>query len=222
MDESGGGTQKASGWWSRMWRKPKRWFWLGIPPGGYLLFVVGVVFWTAFNLTLEYSNTEAFCISCHVMKDNVYAEYTETIHYSNRTGVRAVCSDCHVPKEWFPKVGRKIVATTHEVPHWLMGTINTREKFENRRLYLAKRVWSDMKGSDSHECRNCHELGHMDLDKQQLSASRRHTLKRQRERGETCIDCHQGVAHTLPEGWEEEYDRIAADAEDNRVEVSRQ
>ena len=188
---------------AKLWRKPRRWFYFGIPLGGYLLFALGIVFWSGFNAMLYYSNTEDFCISCHVMKDNVYEEYQETIHYSNRTGVRAVCSDCHVPKEWLPKMARKIQATMHEIPHWAMGTIDTREKFEARRLYLANRVWADMKESDSDECRNCHELQHMDLDKQQLSASRKHTLKRQTERGETCIDCHQGIAHTLPEGWED-------------------
>ena len=100
---------------------------------------------------------------------------------------------------------RKIRASMHEIPHFLLGTIDTREKFEARRLYLAKRVWSDMKNSDSHECRNCHTLEHMDLEKQERSASRKHTLKRQEERGETCIDCHQGIAHELPEGWEDEF-----------------
>lgn len=100
---------------------------------------------------------------------------------------------------------RKIRASMHEIPHFLMGTINTREKFEARRLFLAKRVWDDMKNSDSHECRNCHALEHMNLEKQERSASRKHTLKRQEERGETCIDCHQGIAHTLPEGWEDEF-----------------
>ncbi len=197
-------TQRESRWLS-LWRQPKSRLLLGIPVGGYLLFVIGVTFWTGFNMTLDYSNSEEFCISCHEMKDNLYVEYQETIHYSNRTGVRAVCSDCHVPKEWFPKLYRKIQATMHEIPHWAMGTIDTREKFEARRMYLAKRVWGEMKASDSHECRNCHELQHMDLDKQQLSASRKHTLKRQTERGETCIDCHQGVAHTLPEDWEDEF-----------------
>ena len=193
------------GRWKSLWRRPRSRLLLGIPIGGYLLFVIGVVFWTGFNMTLDYSNTEEFCISCHVMKDNLYVEYQETIHYSNRTGVRAVCSNCHVPKEWFPKLYRKIEATLHEIPHWALGTIDTREKFEARRMYLAKRVWGEMKASDSHECRNCHELQHMDLDKQQLSASRKHTLKRQTDRGETCIDCHQGIAHTLPEGWEDEF-----------------
>jgi nitrate/TMAO reductase-like tetraheme cytochrome c subunit len=205
MDEGNGSTAKSNDRSSGLWRKPGKWFLLGIPAGGYLLFVVGVIFWTGFNVALDYSNTETFCISCHEMEDNVYVEYKETIHYSNRTGVRAVCADCHVPKEWFAKIGRKIQATGHELPHWIMGTIDTREKFEARRLFLAKRVWSDMKDSDSHECRNCHALEHMDLDKQELSASRKHTLKRQTERGETCIDCHQGIAHTLPEGWEDEF-----------------
>ena len=205
MDESNSGNTKSNGLWSRLWRKPGRWFLLGIPAGGYLLFIAGVIFWTGFNLTLDYSNSEEFCISCHVMKDNVYVEYQQTIHYSNRTGVRAVCADCHVPKEWFDKLGRKIRATMHELPHWAMGTIGTREKFEARRLFLAKRVWSDMKNSDSHECRNCHALEHMDLDQQALSASRKHTLKRQTERGETCIDCHQGIAHALPAGWVDEF-----------------
>jgi nitrate/TMAO reductase-like tetraheme cytochrome c subunit len=205
MEEGGHNTAQSEGWWSRLWKKPRKWFLLGIPIGGYLLFLAGVIFWTGFNMTLDYSNTEDFCISCHEMRDNVYEEYKETIHYSNRTGVRAVCSDCHVPKEWFQKLGRKMQATIHELPHWAMGTIDTPEKFDERRLYLARRVWADMMGSDSRECRNCHELGHMDLDKQQLSASRKHTLKRQAERGETCIECHQGVAHTLPDGWEDEF-----------------
>lgn len=198
---------------ARLWRKPKKWFMFGVPVGGLAMFAVGVAFWTGFNVVLDYSNTEDFCISCHVMRDNVYVEYQQTIHYSNRTGVRAVCSDCHVPKNWFGKVARKVQASFHELPHWALGTIDTPEKFNERRLFLAERVWSTMKHADSRECRNCHELAHMDLDKQQLSASRRHTLKRQMERGETCIDCHQGVAHTLPEGWEGVYDAIVESQE---------
>jgi len=190
--------------WKKLWQKPGRWFYFGIPIGGYILFVAGVIFWGGFNTVLEASSTEVFCISCHEMKDNVYEEYKKTIHYSNRTGVRATCPDCHVPKEWFPKIIRKMQATVHEIPHWAIGTIDTPEKFNERRLYLAKRVWSSMRGSDSRECRNCHELQHMDLEVQGRTASRKHTLKRQTERGETCIDCHQGIAHTLPEGWADE------------------
>ena len=85
--------------------------------------VFGVLFWGGFNTALEATNKEAFCISCHEMRENVYAEYKEnTIHYTNRTGVRATCPDCHVPKEWGPKMLRKIQAS-REVWGKLTGTI---------------------------------------------------------------------------------------------------
>jgi hypothetical protein len=51
-----------------------------------------VIFWGGFNTALEYTNTEQFCISCHEMEANVYEELTRTVHYSNRSGVRATCS----------------------------------------------------------------------------------------------------------------------------------
>ena len=73
-------------------------------------FAAGIVFWGGFNTVLETTNTEAFCISCHSMKDNVYEEYKTSIHYSNRSGVRAICSDCHVPHAWTDKIIRKVEA----------------------------------------------------------------------------------------------------------------
>jgi cytochrome c-type protein NapC len=194
---------------SRLWKIPGKWYWLGIPAGGYILFVLGVSFLAGFNATMEHSSSDEFCISCHAMGEFVYPEYQQTIHYSNRTGVRATCESCHVPTPWFAKVHRKVEASLHEIPHWLMGTIDTPEKFEARRLFLAKRVWRSMKEDDSRECRNCHELNHMDLDLQARSARSKHTLKRQTERGETCIDCHQGIAHHLPEDWQEEFELLS-------------
>ena len=71
-------------------------------------FVGGVLFWGAFNTALELTNTETFCISCHEMRDNVYQELQWTVHFSNRSGVRATCPDCHVPHEWTHKIARKI------------------------------------------------------------------------------------------------------------------
>ena len=61
-------------------------------------FVAGVVFWGGFNTVLEATNTETFCTSCHEMKTNVFEELKGTIHYANRSGVRATCPDCHVPQ----------------------------------------------------------------------------------------------------------------------------
>jgi len=164
-------------------------------------FFAGIIFWGGFHTVVEATNTEEFCISCHEMKDNVYAEYKETIHYSNRTGVRAVCSDCHVPRTWVHKMARKIQAT-NELYHKMMGTIDTPEKFEEHRLTMAKRVWKVMKETDSRECRNCHRFDYMDLEEQDKTARKKH--KRSIEEGKTCIDCHQGIAHELPDEEEEE------------------
>jgi cytochrome c-type protein NapC len=99
--------------------------------------VGGIIFWGGFNTAMEATNTMEFCISCHEMRDNVYKEYQQTIHYQNRTGVRAVCSDCHVPKEWVYKVKRKIQAS-NELWHKMLGSVDTPEKFDAKRLELAK------------------------------------------------------------------------------------
>lgn len=162
-------------------------------------FVSGIIFWGGFNTAMEVSNTETFCISCHEMEENVYIEYKDTIHYSNRTGVRATCPDCHVPKDWVHKVARKIKAS-NELYHKAMGSVDTPEKFEAKRLKLARNVWRVMKETDSRECRNCHDYESMDYVKQGRRAVQQHI--KGFDGGETCIDCHKGIAHSLPAMYE--------------------
>ncbi|MDH5484990.1 MAG: NapC/NirT family cytochrome c [Gammaproteobacteria bacterium] len=158
-------------------------------------FVAGVIFWGGFNTAMEATNQESFCISCHEMEENVYREYQDTIHYANRSGVRATCPDCHVPKPWVHKMIRKIQAS-NELLHKALGSIDTPEKFEAKRLKLAQNVWKTMKATDSRECRNCHDYDSMDFVAQQRRAVTRHTEGF--EEGKTCIDCHKGIAHSLP------------------------
>ena len=169
--------------------------------------IIGVIGWGGFNWALELTNTEEFCISCHEMEANVYQELQETVHFTNRTGVRATCPDCHVPKEWVYKIVRKIKASK-ELYHKMLGTIDTPEKFEDYRLTMAMNEWRRMKTTDSRECRNCHNFGSMNLDKQDERSSERHDphvweVLDGKEPSKTCIDCHKGIAHTLPQGWEE-------------------
>jgi len=158
--------------------------------------IAGIIFWGGFNTAMEMTNTMEFCISCHEMKDNVYMEYKETVHYKNVSGVQANCSDCHVPRPWVHKVIRKIVAS-NELYHKALGTIDTREKFLDHRWRLANKVWNSMKENDSRECRNCHAFGTMELEEQDKSARKKHI--RAQEEGKTCIECHQGIAHELPD-----------------------
>jgi cytochrome c-type protein NapC len=146
---------------------------------------------------LAWTNTEKFCIGCHEMRDNVYAEFKGTIHDVNRTGVRAVCSDCHVPREPVAMVKRKFKATLELWGHF-RGIVDTPAKFEAHRTQLAHNVWRRMKETDSIECRNCHHADAMDPEKQSDKAKSRHA--KARAEGKTCIDCHYGIAHKEPSG----------------------
>jgi cytochrome c-type protein NapC len=179
-------------WWSVI-RKPPKYFSLGfLTLGG---FIAGIIFWGAFNTGMELTNTEKFCASCH--QNDVYQEIQSTIHFTNRTGVRAICSDCHVPHDWTDKMARKMQASK-EVFAWLTGAISTPEKFEARRREMAEREWARMKKNDSLECRNCHEFVYMDFTRQSMRASKQHSTALA-DGSKTCIDCHKGIAHHLPE-----------------------
>lgn len=192
------------GW--AMFASLKRWF---FEPsnrfgGGVILvvgMVAGVIFWGGFNTFVEYTNTLEFCVSCHEMRDTVYPEYQESKHYANASGVRVVCADCHVPRSWGAKIARKIRAS-NELYHKLIGTIDTREKFEAKRLQLAENVWRSMEASDSRECRNCHSFDAMNFHDQSRRGGKK--MKDAMEKGQTCIECHKGVAHKLPPEYEED------------------
>ena len=160
-------------------------------------FVAGIVFWGGFNTALELTNTEAFCTGCHEMRDNVFVELQPTIHYSNRSGVRATCPDCHVPHNWTSKIARKMQASK-EVWGTIFGTISTREKFVEKRLELAQHEWTRLTTNNSLECRNCHNLASMDFTRQSKRAMEMHSTQLA-SGAKTCINCHKGVAHRLPD-----------------------
>src|SRR5260370_1376520 len=143
-------------------RRPSSVFGLGV-----LVFaglVSGVVFWGGFNTALELTNTDKFCPGCHEMRDNVFSELKTTIHFSNRSGVRASCPDCHVPHNWTDKIARKMQASKEVWGH-LFGSIDSREKFVDHRLELALHEWARFKANVSLECRNCHSAQAMDITK---------------------------------------------------------
>lgn len=175
-------------------RRPSAHYSLGfLTIGG---FIGGIIFWGGFNTAMEATNTEKFCTGCHEMRENTFAELKTTIHYTNRSGVRAICSDCHVPHSWTSKMARKMQASK-EVWGKIFGTIDTPEKFHEMRLELAQHEWARLKANDSLECRNCHQFESMDFTRQSLRAQMMHsTYLANKEK--TCIDCHKGIAHKLP------------------------
>ena len=181
--------------WSFLKRPSAKYSLIGIAT---VSFFAGIIFWGGFNTGMEATNQLEFCIGCHEMRDNVYQEYKQTIHYSNRTGVRAICSDCHVPKDWGHKILRKIQAS-QEVWGKLTGYIDTKEKFESHRMELATHEWERMKASGSRECRNCHNFEAMSGEVQKQTVYNKHM--KAKDEGQTCIDCHKGIAHHLPKEY---------------------
>ena len=172
------------------------WKWVFIAGG---LFGAGIVFAGLFNVGLSLTNEMAFCTSCHSMKINL-EEYKKTPHYKSASGVRATCADCHVPKSFGPKMVAKVLAYK-DVMHEILGTIDTKEKYEAHRWDMASRVWAKMKANDSRECRSCHAWDAMDLSEQERVGRKRHG--RAQDEGDTCIDCHKGLAHEEPDEPEE-------------------
>jgi len=159
-------------------------------------FLMGVIFWGGFNTALEATNTEEFCISCHSMESKPYQELQKTVHWSNHSGVRATCPDCHVPHNWSRKVARKIEASS-DVWGWLFQTVNTSEKFEDKRLEMATREWARFERDDSLACKGCHDYKSMDWNSMSKLAQKQ--MKRAAENDQSCVDCHKGIAHTLPD-----------------------
>ncbi len=184
----------------KTWKTTKIKWLFGLTLGGVISFFIGILFIASAHTFMEKTNTLEFCISCHEMRDNIYQNYTESSHYKNASGVRATCSDCHVPESIGPKVLSKIYAAK-DVYHKLMGTVDTPEKFEQHRLKMAETVWAKMRANDSRECRSCHDYESMDRDLQDRSAKKRHDHEKIKKSGKTCIDCHQGIVHKLPDDY---------------------
>jgi trimethylamine-N-oxide reductase (cytochrome c), cytochrome c-type subunit TorC len=182
--------------WGTFWR-PAVHISLGILTlGG---FVAGVIFWGGFNTALEITNTEKFCIGCHEMKDNVYKELQTTVHWSNNAGVRATCPDCHVPHNWTDKIARKMQASK-EVFGAIFGTIDTREKFLAKRGELAQHEWKRFASNGSLECKNCHQYESMKWE--EMSPLAQSQMKQAAEKDQSCLDCHKGIAHSLPDNMD--------------------
>jgi len=197
MNDNASGRNRATRWAETLNTKGAKYSVLALLVMGA---VAGVLLLTGFSAGMQATNTMEFCTGCHEMRDNVFEEYRDTIHYSNRTGGRGTCSDCNVPKDWKQKVVRKVKAS-RELWGKLTGSIDTREKFEAKRMEMASREWKRMQENGSAECRNCHNFDNMVPRKQNPRAQKKHALAKQE--GKTCIECHKGIAHLLPAEYEE-------------------
>ncbi len=195
------------GWF---WKKPRRKWLLGIPVGGVVAFFLGAIALGGFNTALHMSSETEFCFACHSHELNIRPEYEASSHAHNAAGVRAECSDCHLPRPWFEYVWTKMVVSLDIIPE-LQGVISTEEKYEARRGELKRKVWTHYKENGSEYCMHCHQWEHMAAESQSKMATRMH--ERAQERGQTCIDCHRGLAHDLRDSDKEIWQEVKASFE---------
>ena len=152
---------------------------------------------------LQFASSDTFCTSCHEMKKPA-EELAHSQHNANAFGVRAGCADCHVPPGFLPGL-LKHMASSLELWGHLRGELDSPARYESYRLEFAQRIWKELKANDSAECRRCHTIAAMAVVKQPSTGAKvagisSATMHQSLAASYTCIDCHKGVAHTLPEG----------------------
>jgi nitrate/TMAO reductase-like tetraheme cytochrome c subunit len=194
-----------------LWSKPKAKWLLGIPLGAFLAFGLGMMALGATNYVFHKTSTNEFCYGCHSIELNVKPEYEASSHFSNRSGVRASCADCHLPHDnWFALAWAKTGRTLEIFPE-MMGKTSTPEKFEAHRGEMAESVWQRYRENDSGYCRSCHSFGAMNLASQERRTARRHSQAQ--EKGQTCVQCHYGIAHAEPENAKAILEKVFAEGE---------
>ena len=160
--------------------------------------VVGAGAVISTQVALAVTGTDEFCgTACHSHEKFVFPEHKLSAHYTNRTGVRAMCVDCHVPHSYPAKIFYKARVGMEDIYAELRGTISTQAKFDAARWRLANVVWDEMRANNSANCRSCHDPAAWDHKKQSEDAVSQH--KKFSAGKATCIDCHTGVAHREPE-----------------------
>ncbi|MBB4286435.1 NapC/NirT family cytochrome c [Roseospira goensis] len=146
---------------------------------------------------VKQTSSNAFCIACHEMTWPE-ASYHDNVHFKNAAGVQAQCKDCHLLSDpWPAYLWQKATFGARDVTMHLLGVIDTREEYEAKRPELAEEVWAWLEETDSATCRTCHTDAAMAVSTAPEMAQRVHQAAAQG--GQTCITCHKGVGHGVPE-----------------------
>ena len=159
--------------------------------------VVGAGAIIATQVMVKVTGTNQFCgTACHSMQW-VNAEYKQSVHAVNRTGVTAGCHDCHIPHDYPELLWYKAKAGVKDAIGEMTGVIGTEQKFTKERKRMAEHVWAEYKASNSENCRTCHTFT------KDVVAKQKDFVRPMHEQflagAMTCTDCHKGIAHKLPE-----------------------
>lgn len=155
--------------------------------GGVAGVVLTAIIVLASGFMIETTNTDTFCVTCHIMKPFRTA-WTNSVHGGkNPQGFAAQCVDCHLPHgDFFEYFVTKAKTGTSDVIHNLYidpKTYDWAEASEKNRL----------KFTFDNACRHCHHV----LLPQGLSSGG-FIAHRDYLRGDVkkrCTECHPHVGH---------------------------
>ncbi len=149
--------------------------------------VAGVLLSLATAEGIHRTSGADFCVGCHVMEPMV-ASYKEDIHGGkNPHGIRAECTDCHLPHE---SVLGYVVAK---------GISGMRDVWGNLVKDPTKVDWQERREHREHftydsGCIGCHH----ELEEATIGNKQAFLPHRDYYRGntnETCVSCHENVGH---------------------------
>ena len=160
-----------------------------------IIFILSLCIFQTTNIVLHKSSETEFCISCHSMKIP-YDDYIKSSHYTNKHGVSAQCKDCHINEQSNIEYFTAKLGGIKDIWFEATGKIDTKEKYEEHRMEMAQNVWKQMKANNSATCRSCHSYAKMNFEK--MSSRAKQQMQIAARKNQSCIDCHKGIAHTLP------------------------
>lgn len=136
---------------------------------------------------IDYTSTDAFCMSCHVhphAEDN----WRLSTHYDNQSGIIVHCVECHLPPRGsFDHLSAKVVTGLRDV----YGTIFKDPETIN---WEAKRTLeAALKHTYEEACISCHQnLFPLQLSEEGMHA---HLYYERHQDALNCLNCHLHVGH---------------------------
>lgn len=162
----------------------------GLVAGVAAVAALGVSFVVAEELNIR-GNSTAFCISCHSMGAYVYEEFKQSKHYTNASGARPECGQCHVAKRFWPAVYDHMMGT-HDLISEHTNDWSTAEKFDARRARMAEKARLKMLAENSHTCRECHKMEAIAPTRKRGQRAHEDAIKKN---STNCIACHYNLVH---------------------------
>ncbi len=150
-------------------------------------FLVGVIFVIASVKVIDYTSTDAFCMSCHVhphAEDN----WRLSTHYDNPSGIVVHCVQCHLPpRSSFDHLTAKAVTGFRDVYAMIFKDTESINWEAKRQLEAA------LKHTYEEGCISCHQnLFPLQLSEEGMHA---HLYYESNREDLNCLNCHLHVGH---------------------------